>query len=698
MHAVDMTILDFISGRNKVCVIPPFQRNYEWTEKQCKELFEDIIKSAENDKNHYIGNIVYYLGKRTGASFSELILVDGQQRVTTILILLCALRDSMSDSDKVADVEQFLVNSTKDEKYRIRLKQTSYDADTFVSLINKSTPKSIDNNIYKNYENFIKWLNNEDSMKPEEFFDALERLQIVDVNLQIENDLAAVQTVFEKINSTGTPLTAADLLRNYLLISDTVEEQERLYKEYWTEIEKNIKTENIPRFVKDYLVMKTYGDVVEGETYSQFKNDYIIEKALDKEQVLSDMKKYSVFYSYLKFENSEDININRIIQVLKYLKTDDVFPLYLFLIEKLYHSDKKELCRILTLLKDFLLRYRIVTPSAGGGSLRNVIQKLIEKLDKKEIEFSYDTIYFELSNSSALSGRFPDDEEFKNALMTSNEKNYKYARAVLLGIEYKESTRPPVQFDEVTIEHLMPQTLNDAWKQNLGGKEKAEEVYENYLNCIGNLTLLSQSCNSKISNLPWNQKRSKIDFTGFFVSDPVKNIQDWNEDEIQKRNEDLANRACKAITAPLPRTRKYRTALDDFEDGEYPASDIETRMENTNILHITFEDEKYDVTAWNGYLNTICTILFNKDSKRFDKIVEDNLIHKSTSRRNKNGKDPIITKDKNLVVGPYKIEGSEYYSEGTVSSMTSRVYSKQLLDLFGFTDDVKLFVNKKIEE
>ena len=698
MHAVDMTILDFISGRNKVCVIPPFQRNYEWTEKQCKELFDDIKNAAENDKNHYIGNIVYYLGKRTGASFSELILVDGQQRVTTILILLCALRDTMSDSDKVADVEQFLVNSTKDEKYRIRLKQTSYDAETFVSLINKLTPKSTDNNIYKNYENFIKWLRNEESMKPEEFFDALERLQIVDVNLQIENDLAAVQTVFEKINSTGTPLTAADLLRNYLLISDTVEEQERLYREYWTEIERNVKTKNIPRFVKDYLVMKTYGDVVEGETYSQFKNDYIIEKSLDKEQVLADMKKYSVFYAYLKFENSDDININRIIQVLKYLKTDDVFPLYLFLIEKLYSSNKKELCRILTLLKDFLLRYRIVTPSAGGGSLRNVIQKLIEKLDKKEIEFSYDAIYFELSNSSALSGRFPEDEEFKKALMTSNEKNYKYARAVLLGIEYNESTRPPVQFEEVTIEHLMPQTLNDAWKQNLGGKEKAEEIYENYLNCIGNLTPLSQSCNSKISNLPWNQKRSKIDFTGFFVSDPVKNIQDWNEAEIKKRNEDLASRACKAITAPLPRTRKYRTALDDFEDGEYPASDVETRMENTNISHITFEDEKYDVTAWNGYLNIICSILFSKDSKKFDKIVEDNLIHKSISRRNKNGKDPIITKDKNLVVGPYKIEGTDYYSEGTVSSMSSRVYSKQLLDLFGFTDDVKIFVNKKVEE
>ena len=698
MHAVDKTILDFISGRNKVCVIPPFQRNYEWTEKQCKELFDDIKSAFKKDKNHYIGNIVYYLGKRTGASFSELILVDGQQRITTILILLCALRDTMSDSDKIADVEQFLVNSTKDEKYRIRLKQTSYDAETFVSLINKSTPKTTDNNIYKNYKNFIKWLENEETLKPEEFFDALERLQIVDVNLQIENDLAAVQTIFEKINSTGTPLTAADLLRNYLLISDTVEEQERLYTEYWTEIEENVKTENIPRFVKDYLVMKTYGDVVKGETYSQFKNDYIIEKSLEKEKVLSDMKRYSVFYSYIKFENSGDININRIIQVLKYLKTDDVFPLYLFLIEKLYDSDKKELYRILTLLKDYLLRYRIVSPSAGGGSLRNVVQKLIEKLDKKEIEFSYDVIYFELSNSSALSGRFPDDEEFKRALMSSSEKNYTYARAILLGIEYKESTRPQVQFDEVTIEHLMPQTLNDAWKKNLGGKEKAEEIYENYLNCIGNLTPLSQPCNSKISNLPWSQKRNKIDFTGFFISDPIKNIQDWNEEEIKRRNEDLATRACNAITSPLPRTRKYRTSLDDFEDGEYLASDLETRMENTNISHIIFENEKYEVTSWNGYLNTICTILYNKDPKKFDKIVEENVIHKATSRRNKNGKDPIITKDKNLLVGPYKIEGTDYYSEGTVSSMTSRTYSKQLLDLFGCTEDVRLFVTRKVDD
>ena len=696
MHAVDTTILDFIGGRNKVCVIPPFQRNYEWSKVQCKELFDDIKAALEKNKNHYLGNIVYYIGKKNGATFSELILVDGQQRITTILILLCALRDTMTDDDKVSNVKQFLVNSTSDDKYRMRLKQTSYDAETFVDLINKNIPKNPDNNIYKNYINFVNWLKNE-TVNPEDFFDALEKLQIVDVNLQIDNDLTAVQTVFEKINSTGTPLTAADLLRNYLLISDTVEEQERLYKEYWTEIENNIKTDSIPRFVKDYLVMKTYGDVVANETYFQFKN-YMAENMLEREQVLSDMKKYSVFYAYLKFENSNDKNLNRVIQILKYLKADDAFPLYLYLIEKLYSSDKKELCKILVLVKDFLLRYRIVTPSSGGGSLRAVIQKLIEKIDKKEIESTYDAIYFELSNSSALSGRFPTDEEFKKSLMQSNEKNYKYARAVLLGIEYSESTRPPVEFNEVTIEHLMPQTLSDTWKQNLGGKEKAEEIYDNYLNCIGNLTPLSQSCNSKISNLPWSQKKDIIDFTGFAVSDPVKNISDWNETEIMKRNEDLADRACKAITSPLPRTRKCRTSLDDFESGEYSASDTETKMENTYLSYITFAGEKYDVTSWNGYLNTICEILYNKDSSKFEKIVEDNLIHKSTSKRNSNGKDPIITKDKTLVVGPYLIEGTEYYSEGTVSSMSARVYSKQLLDLYGFTDDVKLFVNKKEED
>lgn len=696
MKASDTTVLDFISGRNKVCVIPPFQRNYEWGKTQCRELFDDIKAAYEKNKTHYLGNIVYYKGAKDGATLSELILVDGQQRITTILILLCALRDTMTDEEKKSNVKQFLLNSTNDDKYRIRLKQTSYDSETFVDLINKNNPKNHNNNVYKNYINFKTWLENE-TMEPEDFFDALELLQIVDVNLQIQNDLTAVQTVFEKINSTGTPLTAADLLRNYLLVSNSVEEQERLYKDYWTEIEKNIKTENISRFVKDYLVMKTYDDVSASETYQQFKN-YIAENSIEREQVLSDMKKYSVFYSYLIFEDSGDKNLNRIIQILKFLKTDDVFPLYLYLVEKLYSSDKKELCRILTLLKDYLLRYRIVTPSSGGGSLRAVIQKLIEKIDRNEIEFTYDAIYFELSNSSSLTGRFPDDEEFKNALMQSNEKNYKYARAVLLGIEYSESSRPQVQFDEVTIEHLMPQTLSDAWKQNLGGKEKAEEIYENYLNCIGNLTPLSQSCNSKISNLPWKQKKEKIDFTGFMVSDSVKKIDDWNEDEIKKRNQDLAQRACKAITSPLPRTRKYRNSLDDFEGGEYPASDTETRMENTTISQITFEGKKYDVTSWNGYLNKICEIAFEADPEKFKKIADENLVHKSTSKRNKNGKDPIITADKNLLVGPYKISGSQYYSEGTVSSMSARVYAKQILDLFGFTDDVKLFVNKKTEE
>lgn len=695
MHAVDTTILDFIGGRNKVCVIPPFQRNYEWSRIQCKELFEDIKKALETNKNHYLGNIVYYIGRKNGATFSELVLVDGQQRITTILIFLCALRDTMTDNEKVSNVSQYLLNSTSEDKYRMRLKQTSYDADTFIDLINKKDPKNHDNNIYKNYTNFVSWLKSE-TIKPEDFFDALEKLQIVDVNLQIENDLTAVQTVFEKINSTGTPLTPADLLRNYLLISDSVEEQERLYKEYWTEIENNIKTVNIPRFVRDYLVMKTYGDVIANETYFQFKN-YIDENMLEKEYVLADMKKYSVFYSYLKFANSDEKNLNRIIVILKYLKADDVFPLYLYLIERMYSSDKKELCRILTLVKDFILRYRIVTPSSGGGSLRAVIQKLIEKIDKKEIDFTYDAIYFELSNSSALSGRFPTDDEFKKSLMQSNEKNYKYARAVLLGIEYNESTRPPVEFEDVTIEHLMPQTLSDTWKQNLGGKDKAEEIYETYLNCIGNLTPLSQSCNSKISNLPWNQKKDKIDFTGFAVSDSVKNISDWNESEIIKRNKDLAERACKAITSPLPRTRKYRTSLDDFESGEYSASDIETKMESTYISGISFDGEKFDVFSWNGYLNKICNILHRNDSVKFEKIVEENLIHKSTSKRNSKGKDPIITKDKSLLVSPYLIDGTEFYSEGTVSSMSARVYSKQLLDLYGVTEDVKLFVNKKEE-
>ena len=218
MKASETNVLSFIGGLDKVFIIPPFQRNYEWSKKQCEELFHDIEKAYYKKKTHYLGNVVYYFGENNGAEFQELILVDGQQRISTIVLLLCAIRDCEKDSDfKDKVTSRYLKNDTKNDKFRIRLKQTSYDYQSFISVVEKKPVQNDESNIVKNYNIFLDLLNKTE-IPLNEIYNTIQKLEIVGVNLQIENDLETIQTIFEKINSTGKPLSPADLIRNYLLI------------------------------------------------------------------------------------------------------------------------------------------------------------------------------------------------------------------------------------------------------------------------------------------------------------------------------------------------------------------------------------------------------------------------------------------------------------------------------------------------
>ena len=277
MKASETSVLNFIGGLDKVFIIPPFQRNYEWSNKQCEELFSDIENAFKKQKTHYLGNVVYYFGDNNGAEFQELILVDGQQRISTIVLLLCALRDCEKDAEFQSKITtRYLKNDTSIDKFRIRLKQTSYDYQSFLSVIEKTPIKDENNNIIKNYKCFLRLLN-ETTISLVDIYNTIQKLEIVGVNLQIENDLETVQTIFEKINSTGKPLSAADLMRNYLLISKSPTEQQRLYDNYWVNIETTVGNEFISRLAKNYLVIKTYDDVANEEIYSIFKEYFSYE-------------------------------------------------------------------------------------------------------------------------------------------------------------------------------------------------------------------------------------------------------------------------------------------------------------------------------------------------------------------------------------------------------------------------------------
>lgn len=696
MKAVDTNILAFLGSSNyKTFVIPPFQRNYEWTSSQCDELFNDILDAYNKHKSHYLGNIVYYRGLDDGASFHEFILVDGQQRLTTIVLLLCAIRDTTKDANLKENIEkQYLLNNSQDKRYRLKLKQTSYDYDSFATIIDNPSESRKESNIFKNYVHF-KDLLNKTNISEHCIYNTIDKLEIVDVDLKIENDLEAVQTIFEKINSTGKPLTAADLIRNYLLISSSPNTQEKLYKDYWTEIESVIGNEKISKFAHDFLVIKTIEDIEKEKTYKKFKA-YFNELGTSHEDILREMKNYAPYFAWMINENCPNERLNRHIKELNALKTEDIYPLYIYILEKLYEKNINELIKIFKLLSDFLLRYRIVTPSGGGGALRGVVKNLLEKFEQENLEVNFDNTYFELSNSINKSSRFPDDVEFKTELMKSKKVNHTYGKILILKMEEVASKNIPTELSKVTVEHLMPQTLNSWWKKNLGGEEKALSIFDNYLNCIGNLTIMSQGYNSQNSNKPWKDKQENLKKVQFNITREVSLYENWTEKEILNRNKKMAERACKAIIAPLPRTRIAKNV--ELNDGYYNISEIDLNMNGMKIKKIKYNDREIEVSEWNTLFKTVCEIVNKIDSAKFSEIVKENRIHKNKKLPNSNKNAPILTSDKNELVGSKKIDGTEFFMESALSSIRSRVFSKQVLDIYGITEKFEIYVENDDKE
>lgn len=691
MKAIGTSILNLVGGLDKVFIIPPFQRNYDWSYEQCDELFDDIVKAYKTNTAHYLGNIVYYMGKKSGASFNELILVDGQQRITTILLLLCAIRDySKQESLKINS--RYLKNDTDIEKFRIRLKQTSYDYASFAAVIDGRNLQEVDrkSNVIQNYKRFIELIKNSD-IEPKDIYDTIQKLEVVDVNLEISDDLEKVQTVFEKINSTGRKSQPSDLIRNYLLLATTSAEQEDLYNNYWTKLEQQLGNDNISKFAKFYLITKLYEDVQNDNIYKSFK-EYFDKNNSPHIEILNDMLKYSEFYSWIITENCPDEKLNITIEILNLIKTDDLYPLYFILFEKLYNNNIDELRKIMNLISDFMLRYRIVSPSGGGGALRSSIYGLVEKIVGDIVKPSYDSILFELSNSPTPASRFPSNEEFKNQL--KNSVNTVYARALLYKMELIEKSNIPVKLNKITIEHLMPQTRTKWWIDYLGGDEETERIYNSYLNCIGNLALISGSYNSKNSNRPWNEKIENLKDVQFIITSSTASNSTWKEQDIINRNEDISERACNEIIGPLKREREYesREATSEFETGIYSLSDIVTPMSGTTLENLIYEGKEYNVKKWRELLPTVCEILYDIDSNTLNTATIDNTIHKATSKQRYNEKDPILCSVPNYLVDPIKLKNANIYVEGCISSDRTRYYVKQILDLYGLTDRFQICV------
>ncbi|GAA8020163.1 DUF262 and DUF1524 domain-containing protein [Helicobacter pylori] len=604
MKAKEATLLGFFEeNQNNQFVIPIYQRLYSWEKEQCEQLWDDIIKIGGNDKanGHFIGSILYVLDGNTPSS--PLLIIDGQQRLTTITLLLIALRDYLNDeNDEDEFLEKFsrskiqnryLINSDKkgDKKFRLILSES--DKDTLLSLIDKDKrkPSEPSSKIVENFKLFEEWVSNTDKL--ETIFKGLEKLMIVWIALDKEKD--DPQLIFESMNSKGIKLTQTDLIRNYIVMETEAEKQEGFYNKYWRAMEEDFKQDEklFDRFVRHYLTIKTRDIPNLNKVYEAFKG-YQQKEGIEIEDLLKDLQKYCGYFCQIAFkkeaDKKADKDLNKALSFLVDLDMDVVYPLLLELYSDYSNGvlSKQDFIPIIALIESYLVRIAVRGSTNGLNKLFASFAKHIQKDE-----------YFESlkEHFGLLKGgqRFPNDDEFRNLFITIEfYKKFKKKTKCFLERLEKFDTKEPVDTQKCNIEHIMPQKLTEEWKKDLGENFKA--IHDKYLHTIGNLTLTGY--NSEYSNKSLQEKR---DMENGFKNSPLRlnqglrDLESFGEEEIKKRANDLADLALKIWTYPklnAETLEKYKPKKDKKEKKVYDLSSYKFGSHSRELFDILRKEIK----------------------------------------------------------------------------------------------------------
>ncbi|WGH06486.1 DUF262 and DUF1524 domain-containing protein [Helicobacter pylori] len=557
MEAKAMKLLDFIGkSQEKQFVIPIYQRVYSWEKEQCKQLWDDTIKIGGDDKmdGHFIGSIVFVHDGIYSTSHNELLIIDGQQRLTTITLLLTALRDHLNDEDEFLEKfscqkiqNRYLINSDEKDDKRFKLILSESDKDTLLSLIDKDRrkPSEPSSKIVENFKLFEEWVSNTDEL--ETIFKGLDKLMIVEIALEKGKD--DPQLIFESMNSKGMELTQTDLIRNYIVMETEVEKQEGFYNKYWRAMEEDFKQNKklFDRFVRHYLTIKTRDIPNINKVYAALKR-YQQERGIETEVLLQDLQKYCGYFCWIVFKKEADKKLSNALGFLVDLEMDVIYPLLLELYSD--YSDgvlsQQDFISIIALTESYLVRRAVC--GLGTNSLNKVFPSFTKHIQKDEYFESLKVHFGSLTNNQ----KFPNDDEFKDRLITIAfyNKFKKKTKCFLKRLENSGDTNEPVDTQKCTIEHIMPQKLTKKeWERDLG--ENFQEIHNKYLHTIGNLTLTGY--NSEYSNKSFQEKQGMekgFKNSPLRLNQSLKDLESFGEEEIKKRANDLADLALKIWTYP----------------------------------------------------------------------------------------------------------------------------------------------------
>lgn len=593
-------LLEFLEGSRKRFIIPVYQRNYDWKTENCKQLFDDLVQVIrEKKQSHFFGSIVSYAHLR-----DEVVLIDGQQRITTVSLILIAMINAMkqgimvSEDSNLVDILQdtYIIDKYRKEERKVRLKPFRDDCNAFDRLIfNKEEDYVADSKVTHNYHYFYDRITNLKELTMDELYRAIDSLEIIDIVLEPEHG-DDPQLIFESLNSTGLDLTEADKIRNFILMGLQPDIQEKYYDDYWNKIE-NCTGSELDSFVRNYLTIETGVIPNIRNVYQAFK---AYAKGKDIQQLLGQMLTYATAYKKLTTFDLGDSEANEIAKRLDLLDMTVAYPfLMAFMI---YASDtgiyEKELVPVLSCIESFIFRRLMCDlPTNALNKIFATLHKFVVK-NKKEADTYSDVMIYYLETRK-LSSAFPKDEEFLNGFTTKNiyamrgkNKTYLFERLENGSSKEKNDIVGNIAEGILTIEHIMPQTLSSWWRQELG--EKYETIHEKWLHTIANLTLTGY--NSTYSNKSFPEKKTiENGFlqSGLRLNQYIAKFDQWTEKELEIRKKDLSDKALKIWTYPSTNFKPVKK-----EDDVVSLSEDNGVATGRKITSFLFKDTIYAVSDW----------------------------------------------------------------------------------------------------
>lgn len=580
MEATQAQLLSLLDGK-KQFIIPIYQRTYSWQLKQCKQLLDDIIRcgSNTNQLSHFIGSVVYFKPNNSPVtSVPELLVIDGQQRLTTVSLLLAAITNflklhtdvKLEDESWVEVQETYLVNKHRLDETKYKLLLTRNDKLTYINLIEEiQQENNLSKRIVENY-NFFKGEINKENVNT--IYTGVKKLIIVDVILEMDKDNP--QLIFESLNSTGLDLSQADLIRNYVLMGQPNNSQKSLYDKYWFPMEQSFgdNINVLPWFVRDYLTMKESSIPNIEEVYERYKK-FLKSKNSPKSitDAVKDLHAYSKYYVRIALQKEPDEILQKKFKEILKLRIDTSYP-FLIAVYNDFENElitKDDFITIIDLVKDYVFRRAIC--GIPTNSLNKTFATLYKRI-KRETYLDSVKAAFILMDSYR---RFPNDSEFIKELSIKDVYNFRSRNYLLESLE-NFKRKELVNAENYTIEHILPQNPNtpEEWKLELG--ENWEKVKETYLHTLGNLTLTGY--NSELSDRPFSEKKTiegGFNSSPLFLNASVRCESVWNEAAINKRAAILSEIACKIWISPVLSQERLDLFREPEETKETTVYDLE---------------------------------------------------------------------------------------------------------------------------